>query len=87
MTPSPGGRRTVGSVGTAPGALPPQRRGALELGFIESALPAAVAGKAVAVLNDQVDGLSTDANVEKFALANSFMSQEEAEKGNGTATR
>ena len=54
---------------------------------IQSKARLAVAGKAVAVLNDQVDGLSTDANVEKFALANSFMSQEEAEKGNGTATR
>lgn len=47
----------------------------------------AVASKSVAVLNDQVDGMSTDANVEKFALANSFMSQEEAEKGDGTTTR
>lgn len=54
---------------------------------IQSKARLAVASKAVAVLNDQVDGLSTDANVEKYALSNSFLSQEEAEKGNGTATR
>lgn len=54
---------------------------------IQSKARLAVASKAVAVLNDQVDGMSTDANIEKFALSNSFVPQEEAEQGNGQATR